>query len=126
MGLIEVTAVSQSESVDFTEFMTGLVRFGELDVTSVYDLVTQVTKRSRDKGSSVGRLDIYAHGSRNYISLGSDVIHAWTPDAHMATLRRLRGVLAPSAVVTLWVCEVGQAEKLIEKMAAAFGALVQA
>lgn len=126
MGLIDVEVVAKSESLDYTEFMTGLVRFGEIDATSVNDMVTKVKERATEKSATVNRLDIFAHGTSNYISLGSDVIHAWTPKAQVPKLRGLRGIVAASGVVTLMVCNVGQSQDLLCAMAEAIGTKVQA
>lgn len=126
MGLIDVEVVMQSDSWDPVEFLTGATRTGEIDATSVNDFVHQVRSRALEESSSINRLDLYAHGTSSYMSMGSDTIHSFTPQVHMPTLRRLRGIVAASGVVTLMVCDVGQAEELICAMAKAIGALVQA
>lgn len=126
---IDVVVVSKSESFDYTEFMTGLVRFGEIDATSVRSLVDKVISRAVQKSSSVRRLDVYAHGAENYFSVGKDVVHAWTPadkNEHLKTFARLKGGFAENGFLVLNVCEVGKSMSLITNLARAVGVKVYA
>lgn len=126
---IDVVVVSKSESFDYTEFMTGLVRFGEIDATSVRNMVDQVISRAIQKSSQVRRLDIYAHGTANYFKVGKDVIHAWTPadkNPHLKTMARLKGIFSEDGYVVLNACEVGQSPSLIVHVAQAVGVKVYA
>ena len=123
---IDLEVVCQSPEFDITEFITDVLSIGEIDVTSVDDLVRKVKGRALESCAYVARLDIYAHGTPNYISVGSDVIHAWRPQDSLIKLRSLKGIFDPSGIITFYVCQVGQSEQLIHQIAEATGIGVQA
>jgi len=121
METIDLIVISKSDGGDFTEFMTGLVRFGEIDAISVADMVRKVRNKAMEKSTQIRRLDIFAHGTNTYISLGKDTIHSYTPNKHSAPLVQLKGVFSENGFVVLKVCEIGQAEELIVAIARAVG-----
>jgi hypothetical protein len=121
-----VDVVAQSEDFDWTEFATGLTRVGEIDVSSVAELVTRVRGHAISTPAYIDRLNIYAHGTPTYFTVGRDVVHSYRPQDHAPKFRGLQGTLAPSATITLYVCAVGQSEQLIRALAAAAGVKVQA
>lgn len=109
-----VTVIMKSKGFDFTEFATGLVRFGKINATSVADMVNKVSHKAAGRAEKIDRLDIFAHGTSTYIKMGEDdVLHSFTPNKHASTLGKLKGLFATDGMVALNVCDVGQSESLI-------------
>jgi hypothetical protein len=106
----------------YTSFMTGLVRIGEIEVTSVKDMVNKIVAKLSKDNAKMAMLEIFAHGSPNFISIGDDDdIHAFVPKRHMPTLVRLKPHFTSQGAVVLQVCEVGQARNLLIEMAKTLG-----
>ena len=118
--------ISKSEGFDWTEFATGLVRIGEIDATSVQDMVTKVCNKASEKSATIDRLDIFAHGSNTYFEIGKDTIHSYTPNTHAGTLGKLKRFFPKDGIVVLNVCDIGQCEALIVTIARAVGVNVYA
>lgn len=118
----QVVAQYSDPSEQFSSFMTGLVRIGEIEVSSVIDMVNKIVAKLQNGNQRIALLEIYAHGSPKYISLGdTDVIHDFTPRQHMPTLMRLRRHFTSKGAVVLYVCQVGQARNLLLEIAKTIG-----
>ncbi len=119
MGLT-VTVVSKSEEFDFSEWATGLVRYGEINATSVADMVHKVKLKptAQDK---IARLDLYAHGTSTYMTMGKDIIHSYTPNKHVPVLSGLKGLFTSDGIIVLNVCDVGQSPGVLKAIAKAAG-----
>jgi hypothetical protein len=118
----QVVAQYSNPSEQLSSFMTGLVRIGEIEVSSVIDMVNKIVAKLQNGNQRIALLEIYAHGSPKYISLGdTDVIHDFTPRQHMPTLMRLRRHFTSEGAVVLYVCQVGQARNLLLEIAKTIG-----
>ncbi len=121
-----ISVVGKSKEFDWTEFCTSLVRIGEIEVSSVKDMVHKVLHKATEKAAAVDRLDIFAHGSNTYFQIGDDVIHSFTPKMFSGEFSKLKRIFSKDGIVVLDVCDVGQCENLIKEMAVAFGVNVYA
>jgi Domain of unknown function (DUF4347) len=106
-------------------WMTGLFSIGEIEVSSVGDLVKQV--RAELAGSKVTRLEICAHGSDTSISIGEqDLLHSYTPKRHMPALSPLAKCFTRDGYVVLWVCEAGKLRNVLAELAKTLGVSIYA
>jgi hypothetical protein len=119
---IQVVAQYSDFWDQYSSFMVGLVRIGEIDVTSVTDMVNKIIAKLSTDNAKMALLEIFAHGSAQHISIGDDdAIHAFTPKQHMPTLVRLKTHFTSQGAVVLQVCEVGQAQNVLIEMAKTLG-----
>jgi hypothetical protein len=109
---------------DTTTFLTGLLTVGELDVASVSDMVNQTI--GRVASSKLRKLTYFGHGTDTYFNVGKDVVHSYTPKAHMPAFAKLRPCFAENGFVALCVCSIGKADGLIVELARALGVPVYA
>lgn len=127
---IDLVVLGKSESWDFTEFMTGLVRFGEIEVSSVKDMVEKVLSKTSEKNAKVRRLEIYSHGTDTYLTRGTDVISSILKkednQKYYSVLRQLKEVFSENGYVILQICEAGKLEQIIVDIANAVGVRVYA
>jgi hypothetical protein len=88
---IQVVAQYSDFWDQYSSYMTGLVRIGEIEVTSVTDMVNKIIAKLSKDNAKMALMEIFAHGSAQHISIGDDdAIHAFTPKRHMPTLVRLK------------------------------------
>ncbi len=119
---IQVVAQYSNLWDQYASFMTGLVRIGEVEVTSVIDMVNKVVAKLSTDRAKMALLEIFAHGAPNYIRIGNnDVIHAYRPKDIMPILVQLKTYFTSQGAVVLQVCEVGQAQEVLIEMAKTLG-----
>ncbi|OAI38698.1 hypothetical protein AYO40_01705 [Planctomycetaceae bacterium SCGC AG-212-D15] len=91
-----------------------------IPVNGAEDLVTRLALLVVQTGRLIRTLYYYGHGNSDHFMIGEDVI-----DMHhghlLVTLRRLRPLFAPDASVILMSCDVGQDQKLLSWLSAAWG-----
>jgi hypothetical protein len=112
MEKIKISVVSKPDGFDFTIFMARLVRIGEIQVSSVDDLVKKVSSQCIARSASIERLDIFAHGTGGIIHIGQDQlggVHGPGEDP-IYKLSGLKGFFSEDGMVALCVCEAGKGD----------------
>jgi len=120
MGL-EITVIDDSDHVGWAAAAT---RLGEIYMTDVTDMVTNVLARIGT--STMSRLNILDHGNPQLFEIGSDMITVATLINHEPQLSRLNGHFDKSGFVHLQHCQIGQNQDLLLRLARIFGAPVYA
>ena len=123
---MEIIVVSRPDGWDTDLFFAGLFRIGEIDVSSVADLVNKVSAASSAGGELVTRLNILGHGSPDSMSVGNDEVMIANLARFYPTLRTLWYSFDDSAFVHLQQCDTGSNQVLMQRLAQAFRVTVYA
>jgi hypothetical protein len=87
---LEITVLSKQQDFDMSLFLAGMVRFGEIDVTSVSEMVDKVIAASIGADELITRLNILGHGSKDSMSVGDDEVMIINLTSFRPLLRRLQ------------------------------------
>lgn len=121
----------ESDAMFWRRFFT----FGEIEVTSLEDMVDKLLAEAAERGCCIRSLVIHGHGSPGVIAVGEG--QKWETGKHIdgdssewgPQLERLKPKLCPGAVVTLYGCNVGAEKAGADKLYAVarwLGATVRA
>ncbi len=117
----EVTVIDDS---DLTGWLAAFTRTGEIYMTNVENMVTNILKAI---GSiRISRLNILDHGNKYGIQIGNDFIHLGNINKFSKSLNKLRGKFTSGGFVHLQHCDVGQNLNLIKAFSKQVGAPVYA
>ena len=114
---MEVSVLSKPDDSDLVLFLAGVFRIGEIDASSVGDMVTKVSGSMQ--GELITRLDIVGHGSSSSFSIGNDEIDLNSFDSFYASFRTLSYKFDARGFVHLQQCQTGQATSLLIRLAQA-------
>ena len=98
-------------------------------VESPSDMVSKTIQAANDPlypEDLVQRLNIVGHGSRSGVQIGAHFVELSNIEDYEGGFRKLRQVLSGESFVHIMGCAVGQNEKLLVRLARAFGVLVYA
>jgi hypothetical protein len=125
---MKISVVSKSDTFDWTAFCVGLVRIGEIEVSSVDELVKKVSRRCIAQSDSIERLDIFAHGSGGAFSIGDDHIGGVQRPRKdpLYRLASLKGFFSDDGIVVLCVCEAGKGDGMLIELSRTVGVPVYA
>ena len=112
---IEVTVIDDS---DTTGWLASATRIGELYMSDVKSMVTNVTTFLNTKKKKMSRLNLLDHGSPFGFQIGSEHINSGTFPAHATELVKLRTYFEKGAFVHLQHCQIGQNTRLLARLAA--------
>jgi len=90
------------------------------------DLVSQAIQTANSVDDLIQRLNIIGHGSRAGVQIGGHFVELSNIKDYEGDLRKLRQVMSGESFVHIQGCAVGQAEKLLVKIARAIGVPVYA
>jgi hypothetical protein len=117
-----VTVVETGGEDNGANFWAGVFSVGEIDATSVKDMVDKLIAHADENGCCIKKLTICGHGSPGNVSVGDGQGHE--PGKHMngneaewgPELDRLRPKLCPDAVVTLRSCNTAAEQRGADKL----------
>jgi hypothetical protein len=118
----EVTVVESGGPDNGANFWAGVFSIGEIDATSVKDMVDKLIAHADKKGCCIKKLTICGHGSPGNVSVGDGQGHEsgkhmdgneaeWGPE-----LDRLKPKLCPGAVVILRSCNTAAEQAGADKL----------
>ena len=91
-----------------------------IPVTDTEDFVRRLLLLVSKSGRKIRTLVYFGHGNSDHFRIGDDWIDERSGD-ELKTLRQLAPWFAPDATVILKACDVGQDQKLLSRLSAAFG-----
>jgi hypothetical protein len=120
MGM-EITVIDDS---DIVGWMASATRFGEVYMTNVTSMVSNVLMRLGS--NTIDRLNILDHGNSSGIEIGTDWITPRSLPTFVPTLTRLRSKFSTGGFVHLQHCNVGSNHALLCELSRVFGVPVVA
>lgn len=125
---IWVQAVVDSGGFDLTTWSTGLVRTGEIEVTSTEDLVNKIKGQMAVNGGKLAGLSLFTHGGNGEYHIGKDQYGGISArgQENYWRLGPLRSCFETGASICLCVCEAGRNEDAVLAVARATGVRVYA
>ncbi|MFC2078791.1 DUF4347 domain-containing protein [Candidatus Bipolaricaulota bacterium] len=135
MSKLRITVVEEASTADRYNWWSAALRSGEIQATSVEDMVDKILARLGEDGR-IHRLILIGHGSSGNLSMGDGKGHEqgkhigignqaeWTDE-----LDRLKGRFCDNALLTLRGCKTGAKQAgadLVELLADMLGVRVRA
>jgi hypothetical protein len=111
MATLDIVCVSTAEP-DIVMWIAGGLHIGELDITSVSDMVAKIKARC---GSThkLGELRVIGHGNSHGQYVGSDWLSDRSVNAFRSELGQLRPLFGSGGRFTLAGCHVGHNSRLL-------------
>lgn len=111
---MEVTVVDDS---DATGWLAAATRTGEIYMTDVASMVSNVISLLTTESETMSRLNILDHGSPRGFQVGTDNVNSGTLPTHSIELVKLRPHFATDGFVHLQHCQIGQNSQLLIALA---------
>ncbi|MCP5528179.1 MAG: hypothetical protein H7A47_15410 [Verrucomicrobiales bacterium] len=118
--LLDITVIGDRGTFDQVNFLAGLFRVGEKEVTSVKHLADRLGSLCAG-GDRIAALQIIDHGNQTGQYIGADWLALKTLPGLRADLVRLRPLFGKGAVVTMAGCKVGHAPGLLSQLSILWG-----
>ncbi|MHC4270170.1 MAG: hypothetical protein ACYSWS_09055 [Planctomycetota bacterium] len=121
-----ITAPSKSP-IDLPVWIARTLSKGEINITSVEELVTVIKRRAAQHNAKIGFLTLYAHASPKGVAIGNDVITSSTFSKYADSLRKISNLFVPKvSFVHFASCQLGQNASLLSRFSIAWnGATVR-
>jgi hypothetical protein len=105
----EVTVESTGgEDPGWAVWKMSLFTLGEIDVTSVQDMVNKIKQKKKDDGCDcLKKLTIMGHGAPGYIEIGSESMNIWDTSTWKPIFDQLKGCFCKDAEIIFAGCSIG-------------------
>jgi hypothetical protein len=113
---VEITVIDDSDHVGWAASAT---RFGEVYMTDVASMVTNVLAKAKTK--RISRLNVLDHGNEKSLQVGTDRISEKSLAKYETQLQKLNGRFAPNGFVHLQHCKIGKNWVLLARIAKIVG-----
>ena len=114
--IMEITVINGNH---FAGWLAGAVRIGEVYMSSVDTMVTNVLNKVGSNGL-IERLNIVDHGTKHNMDIGKDVLTAKNLAEYETTLAKLAPKFSGEGFVHLQHCEIGNDLILLKGLAKIF------
>ena len=109
---MEITVTNEN---DLVGWIASAVRVGEVYMTSVRSMVTNVLQKAGNK--KITRLNILDHGNSSSLQFGNDRVNLANVRKFEPLLGKLKGHFADDGFVHLQHCEIGRNDSMMVELA---------
>lgn len=120
-GFMDITVIDDSDAAGW---ITSALRFGEIYISDLADMVTKVTRAAG--GTAINSITVYDHGSARGFEIGSDWVSSTSISGFSADFARIGAQIASAGHFHLKNCQVGANTTLLQRLAAILGVSVYA